>query len=463
MVNNKTDKKNHVKNEKYIKREELLDMRQIIYSKLKQGIYVNTILRTFKHKVEQYLEKYRTSLSYYQEKTWRDKIVITEKAVKRQKQKFRTNYEVTAKQEDRKDAVKEMFDAARKQELVIESLPDPPQDDLEKRLSKLKKFNRRLLDDKKVKIAECEAEVVENGVPKVVTKRVQVAENKTEVIDNNIDKPEVLYGKEHEENYADKKLIEDETLEDNSDEIEVEDEASVQVLENALKVMNESLDKTNSNNETGNSVNVVHDECEDAAHEFNAWYLRKLNKRKCSKVIGKAATKVFAKVDAENHSETEWDLNQDYMCKKQSGLGGVGFDGDTFKGMSALMFVPLFQAILAIMLFCVKTLQEQSVPNARLSDLPQPSLSTPFQPMASSSSLHCSCLTKSRMCCKVTTAITGRMSSLARIASTGMGWYRQVCGVVKCMKESLLLSVNGAIMSADLVERLAVKVKQRNT
>ena len=129
------------------------------------------------------MRKFRKNLSYYQEKTWREKIVITEKAVKRQKQKFKTNYEVTAKQEDHKDAVKEMFDAARKQELVLESLPDPPQDDLEKRLSKLKKFNRRLLDEEKVKIAECEAEVTENGGPKVVTKRVQVTENKTEVID----------------------------------------------------------------------------------------------------------------------------------------------------------------------------------------------------------------------------------------------------------------------------------------
>ena len=52
---------------------------------------------------------------------------------------------------------------------------------------------------------------------------------------------------------------------------------------------------------------------------------------------------------------------------------------------------------------------------------------------------------------------------MAYIASTGMGWYTQVCGVVKCMKESLLLSVNGAIMSEDLVERLADKLKQRNT
>ena len=71
-------------------------MRQMIYSKLKQGIYVNTILRTFKHKVEQYLMKYRTSLSYYQEKTWRNKIVITEKAVKRYEKDVKTRHEVPA-------------------------------------------------------------------------------------------------------------------------------------------------------------------------------------------------------------------------------------------------------------------------------------------------------------------------------------------------------------------------------
>ena len=184
----KTDKRYYVKKEEKLEREsELLDIRQMIYSKLKQGIYVKTILRTFKHKVEQYLMKYRTSLSYYQEKTWRAKIVITEKAVKRYEKDDKTRYKVPLRQKDHEDeinpAVEEMFDAARKQELVIESLPNPPQDDLEKRLSKLKKFNRRLLDGKKVKIAECEAEVTENGGPKVVTKRVQVTENKTEVID----------------------------------------------------------------------------------------------------------------------------------------------------------------------------------------------------------------------------------------------------------------------------------------
>ena len=164
--------------------------------------------------------------------------------------------------------------------------------------------------------------------------------------------------KNNDGNYNSKKLTKEETIEDDLDRKEVKYE-----YRDIIETMDKSLDKTNSNNETGNSVNVVHDEHEDAADEFNAWYISKLNNTKCSKVIGKAATKVFAKVDTENHSETEWDLNQDYMYKKLPRLGGVGFDDDMFKGKSALMFVPLFQAILAIMLFCVKTLQEQSVPS----------------------------------------------------------------------------------------------------
>ena len=46
-------------------RDELLNNRQIIYSKLKKGLYVDSIMRAFKLKVEKYLKKYRKSLSYH--------------------------------------------------------------------------------------------------------------------------------------------------------------------------------------------------------------------------------------------------------------------------------------------------------------------------------------------------------------------------------------------------------------
>ena len=71
--------------------------------------------------------------------------------------------------------------------------------------------------------------------------------------------------------------------------------------------------------------------------------------------------------------------------------------------------LPLLQANLAAMLLCVKTIQEQSVQLARLSDLSRrsSSMSTPYQPTASSTRAHSSCLTQSRMCSKETKAITG--------------------------------------------------------
>ena len=115
----------------------MLDIRQVIYGKLNEGLYVDPILRDFKSKVEIYLKKFRRSLSYNQEKTWRDKVVITEKAVNSSRRGFKTRYEPWApmRSEDHNvefnPYVKGMFDAARNQELAIENLPDPPQlDDL---------------------------------------------------------------------------------------------------------------------------------------------------------------------------------------------------------------------------------------------------------------------------------------------------------------------------------------------
>ena len=105
--------------------------------------------------------------------------------------------------------------------------------------------------------------------------------------------------------------------------------------------------------------------------------------------------------------EAEKDSNEELMIKQPH--GGEYSEDDVVKGMDALMFVPLLQANLAVMLLCVKTLQEQS---SRPS-----SMSSSLQPMASLSSAQCSCLTQSRMCSKATTAITGKGTDMS---STGM-------------------------------------------
>ena len=96
-VQRKIDARKNAEYEYKIKaRDELLDIRQTIYSKIKRGLYVDSIMRAFKFKVEDYLKKYRKSLSYHQEKIWRDNIVITEKAVNRFRREFETQLKALA-------------------------------------------------------------------------------------------------------------------------------------------------------------------------------------------------------------------------------------------------------------------------------------------------------------------------------------------------------------------------------
>ena len=60
-------------------KNQILELRQKIYSNLKEKKNVFSIMKMFKSKVEKFLKDYRTDLSYDEEKCWRDKVIITEK------------------------------------------------------------------------------------------------------------------------------------------------------------------------------------------------------------------------------------------------------------------------------------------------------------------------------------------------------------------------------------------------
>ena len=92
--------------------DEMYEIRQKVYSKLNQGRNVYSLMRMFRWKVERYSRTFRAKLSYDEEKKWRDKVVITEKAVVR----IRNERKAT-------------MNAVRAQELLIENIPDPPKDD----------------------------------------------------------------------------------------------------------------------------------------------------------------------------------------------------------------------------------------------------------------------------------------------------------------------------------------------
>ena len=89
-----------------------------------------------------FLVNYRAELSYDEGQNWKDKVIITEKAVARPEGEVE---ELNATKDSREDktlapSVKEMFDTIKAQEMVVENLPEPPkEDEIEEKLERLKK------------------------------------------------------------------------------------------------------------------------------------------------------------------------------------------------------------------------------------------------------------------------------------------------------------------------------------
>ena len=142
------------------RKNEILDIRQKIYLKLKEGKNVFSILKIFKLKVEKFLKDFRTELSYDDEKCLRDKVVITEKAVVRYTENHRAAKECpsnrnedVAQSTDRSMVVVCESCAVRAQESAVDNLPKPPQVDdvkeIEKRLNDEFKATPMTYDEKR--------------------------------------------------------------------------------------------------------------------------------------------------------------------------------------------------------------------------------------------------------------------------------------------------------------------------
>ena len=173
--NIKNEVENDVKFEELSRRSlELFEIRQSVYAKLRQGKNVDSMLRKFKRKVGMYLKKNRKDISYDEAVNWRTKVTITEKAVATYKRKF-----LSEKDHDRiVPDVREIFDEAKAQEMTIENIPEPPQEDdeIEKKLEELREFNKRLLDDKNSKT-----------VGKKIKEKVKIHEGKIKVATDKIE------------------------------------------------------------------------------------------------------------------------------------------------------------------------------------------------------------------------------------------------------------------------------------
>ena len=107
------------------------------------------------------------------------------------KLKIEGEFENDKKKDENLAPIKEIFDAAKAQEVIVENLPEPPDtddDEIKVKLKRLKRFNKKLLDDK-------------NEV--VIAKKIKLEADKH--VDANVDAVEKLV-KKKDKNVFDMKL-----------------------------------------------------------------------------------------------------------------------------------------------------------------------------------------------------------------------------------------------------------------
>ena len=360
-------KSNEVKRNKRRKEEsEILEVRQKVYSKLNKGLNAFSILKMFKRKVENFLENYRADLSYHEEKYWREKVIITEKAVVRNENELKAaNHSI--EDESLAPSVKEIFDAVKAQELMIENLPEPPQyDDIEEKLAKLKKFTKRLnvaekpIDEPKV------TNVKADDINVLTVDRNDVKRDDLSLVGNKKDEDffdmDELLGKNlFWSNDMNTKEYEDEVTEHDEEDSENEifdNKAEENVVEECTK----SKIKRRCENEAETGLSVFDEIYRAEVMEFNNWYNNKLKEGKHSKVNNKNSKIFYDKIAPGYSSIFEKNVHDDIMYMQVP--SGTGKENEVVKRADVTAILALLQAVLAILIVGGKTLHEQSLLNA---------------------------------------------------------------------------------------------------
>ena len=362
--------------------DEIFEIRQKVYLKLNQGRKVYSLLRMFKWKVERLLRTYRAELSYDEDKKWRDKVIITEKAVARIRNER-----------------KAMIDAAKAQELLIENLPDPPEDDeFEETLQKLKQLDEELMNGKnevavekemKVKATKVEIKMLADNSSdvKVHSKRNVVKRNgKDDVFD--VDE---LFGKK----------------------IVLPNDISADDYRNEVTEGKENEPFVNRDEE-----NVDH---------------KRLEERNLVNVENKTGDKIVPETEPVDAK----DMRDGAMYMQVPSQ--TGKEDEVDKRMNVTAIVALLQAIFAMLLVSGKTLHEQSLLITRL--LSQPSLLSQLEASLSPSSL-CTCQAEPRVCCEVTTAFINKMSGMVDKVSTVVVLFKQLCSALYRARERVVWAAN---------------------
>ena len=289
------------------RQNEILEIRQKVYSKLNKGQNAFSIMKKFKSKVETFLRSFKGDLSYVEEKHWKDKIIITEKAVVRRSKELGAAKESCSKKvevESLAPSVQEIFEAARAQETIAENLPEPPQevDEIEKRLEKLKKFNKKWLMNSKVgSAANKRKDKVKNAECETADKMQEVGTNGNDV--NTIEKVEDIFDMDVNENT------------ESYNESESDDEVP---SNGVIKEYNEQVVDVVVHETVENAVvrSMNDEEYQAEVQEFNNWYYSKVDERMNSKVADKTIKRFYDKIVPTSGSTNVQNVNDDLMYKQ---------------------------------------------------------------------------------------------------------------------------------------------------
>ena len=298
--------------------------------------------------------------------------------------------------------------------MLIEILPDPPEDDeSEETLRKLKKLDEELVNGKnkvavekemKVKATKVKIKMLANnscGV-QVHSKRNVVKRNgKDDVFDMD-----ELVGK---------KIVLPNDI--NADDYRNE--------------VTEGKEKKNEPFDNRDEVNVDN---------------KRLEERNLVNVENKTGDKIVPETEPVDAK----DMRDGAMYMQVPSQ--TGKEDEVDKRMNVTAIVALLQAILAVLLVIGKTLQEQSQLAARLSQLSRPSLLSQLQPEASLfPSSSCTCQAESRVCCVVTTAFTAKVFSMANKVSTSVMWLREIWVAMSVVKKRLTADIANTLYQVGCV------------
>ena len=425
---------------------------------------MSSILRMFKKNVEKYLEDYRADLSYHEEKYWRTKVLITERAVisRRHKREIK--------------AVKNMFDGIKEELESLKKIVDAKDENIAEKVSQVIKVKVHEVNDLKVdknmfddikdeleklkKVVHAKGENASEEVSEVIiTKKAvgsrkhkkKIKAKKDEIVAPTVKEmfDEIKSVNVKNENIAKKESKVKKVKVNEGNDLKVDKIVFDELKEEleSLKTFNKKLFdevndlKRNKNDDESSSNSSAESERKKKKKKKNKNRDRSSESTGSSDSEGEKKRKKASKAASmeEMIEESMVGMTEEETGRGVEAVAGACNDDEAGMGMNPFNLVPLLHTIVAMLLISGRTLHEQRLLVAKVSKYSRSSrYSSPQSEVSPSSSSPCSCQIQSRLCCEVTTTLLDKVSFMANTTRTGVTWLSQTWLAAKCVKEEIM-------------------------